>query len=186
MWFRAFTLLAVIALGVSTWILSSPSHRPKFATGDNGANLPGYFLNNAVLTDYDALGAPGIRIEAQRIEQMAHGNDVALFDVKVDYQPPEGESWTMYGDTAHVDQSTKVINVQGHVRLLGEATGRNGLVPVIRTDALSYDTANQIVTSHEDVHVDFGPNTLSAHGLSANLKDRTMRLEYKVHGIFHP
>ena len=108
MWFRAFTLLAVIALGVSTWILSSPSHRPNFTTEDNGANLPGYFLKNAVLTDYDALGAPGIRIEAQRIEQVAHSNDVALFDVKVDYQPPEGESWTMYGDTAHVDQGTKI------------------------------------------------------------------------------
>jgi len=186
MWFRAFTLLAVIALGVSTWILSSPSHRPKDAAADNAANLPGYFLNNAVLTDYDALGAPGIRIEAQRIEQVAHGNDVALFDVKVDYQPPEGESWTMYGDTAHVEQGSKIVNVQGNVRLLGEATGRNGLVPVIRTDALSYDIANQIVTSHDDVRVDFGANTLSARGMWANLKDRTMRLEYKVHGIFHP
>lgn len=186
MWFRAFTLLAVIALGVSTWILSSPSHRPTDAGTGNGANLPGYFLNNAVLIDYDALGAPGIRIEAQRIEQVAHGNDVALFDVKVDYQPPEGESWTMYGDTAQVAQGAKIVNVQGHVRLLGEPTGRNGLVPVIRTDALSYDIANQIVTSHDDVHVDFGQNTLTARGLWANLKDRTMRLEYKVHGIFHP
>jgi LPS export ABC transporter protein LptC len=123
---------------------------------DNGSNLPGYFLNDAVLTDYDALGAPGIRIEAQRIEQVAHGNDVALFDVKVDYQPPEGESWTMYGDTAHVEQGAKIVNVQGNVRLLGEATGRNGPVPVIRTDALSYDIDNQIVTTHDDVRVDFG------------------------------
>jgi LPS export ABC transporter protein LptC len=185
MWFRAFTLLAVIALGVSTWILSSPSHRPKLATAGDGANLPGYFLKNAVLTDYDATGAPGIRIEAERIEQIANSDQVALFNVKLDYQPPEGESWTMYGDTAQVEQATKIVNVQGNVRLLGEATGRLGLVPLIRTDTLRYDVANQIVTTRDDVRLDFGPNTLTARGLWANLKDRTMRLESKVHGVFH-
>jgi LPS export ABC transporter protein LptC len=186
MWFRAFTLLTVIALAISTWFLSSPAHRPKFSSGGNDANLPGYFLRNAVLTDYDAAGVPGVRIEAERIEQVAHSNEVTLFNVKVDYQPPEGEAWTMYGDTAQVEQATKIVNVQGNVRLQGEATGPKALVPIIRTDALSYDVAEQIVTTHEDVHVDYGKNILSAHGLWANLKDRTMRLESKVHGTFHP
>ena len=185
MWFRAFTVLAVCALGISTWFLSSPSHRPQYVSDDN-SNLPGYFLKDAVLTDYDLNGAPGIRIEAKRIEQVAHGNDIALFDVKVDYQPPDGESWTMIGDTAQVEQGAKIVNVQGHVRLQGEASGAKGLVPVIRTDTLSYDLDKQVVTTQDDVQVDFGPNTLSAHGMFANLKDRTMRLEYKVHGTFHP
>jgi LPS export ABC transporter protein LptC len=186
MWFRAFTLLTVIALGLSTWFLSSPAHRPQFSTAGNDAKLPGYFLKHAVLTDYDAAGMPGIRIEADRIEQVAHSNEVALFNVKVDYQPPEGEAWTMYGDTAQVEQAANIVHVQGNVRLQGEATGRGGLVPVIRSDSLNYDVSQQIVTTHDDVHVDYGKNILTAHGLWANLKDRTMRLESKVHGIFHP
>ena len=33
MLFRIFTVLAVIALAISTWILSSPGHRPKAAAG---------------------------------------------------------------------------------------------------------------------------------------------------------
>jgi len=185
MWFRAFTLLTVIALGISTWFLSSPAHRPTFSTAGNDANLPGYFLKDAVLIDYDAAGAPGIRIEAERMEQVAHSDQVTLFNVKVDYQPPEGEAWTLYGDTAQVEQATKIVNVQGNVRLQGAATG-NELVPVIRTDSLKYDVPNQIVTTHDDVHVDYGKNVLSAHGLWANLKDRTMRLESRVHGVFHP
>jgi LPS export ABC transporter protein LptC len=185
MWFRAFTLLAVFALGVSTWFLSSPSHRPKYSSGDD-SNLPGYFLTDAVLTDFDAAGTPGIRLEAKRIEQVAHGNEVALFDVKVDYRPPDGESWTLFGDTGHVEQGTKMIDVEGNVRLQGDPTGAKGLVPVIRTDTLRYDIEKQIVTTQDDVFVDFGPNTLNAQGLLANLKDRTMRLEYKVHGTFHP
>ena len=31
-----------------------------------------------------------------------------------------------------------------------------------------------------------GSHTLTAHGLSANLKERTMRLESKVNGRFQP
>jgi lipopolysaccharide export system protein LptC len=185
MWFRAFTMLAVLALGVSTWFLSSPSHRPRYVSGDD-AKLPGYFLNDAVLTDFDALGTPNIRIAAKRIEQIAHSNDVALFDVKVDYQPPEGESWTMFGDTAHVEQGAKIVDVEGNVRLVGEASGSKGLIPVVHTDSLRYDIDKQVVTTRDDVRLDFGRNSVTARGLVANLKDRTMRLEYKVHGIFHP
>jgi lipopolysaccharide export system protein LptC len=185
MWFRAFTLVMVLALCISTWFLSSPAHRPRDAAGDD-SNLPGYFLKDAVLTDYDAFGAPSIRIEAKRIEQVAHSNEVALFDVKVEYKPPEGESWTLFGDTAHVVQGAKIVDVRGNVRLEGEATGSKGLIPVVHTDSLSYDVDNQIVTTHDDVRLDFGPNVVTARGLYANLKDRTMRLEYKVHGTFHP
>ena len=178
-------MLAVFALGVSTWFLSSPSHGPKYSASDD-SKLPGYFLNDAVLTDYDATGAPGIRLEAKRIEQVDHSNEVALFDVKVDYRPPEGEAWTLFGDTGHVTQGTKIVDVQGNVRLEGEASGPKGLIPIIHTDALRYDLDKQIVTTPDDVRLDFGPNTLTARGLYANLKDRTMRLEYKVHGTFHP
>jgi lipopolysaccharide export system protein LptC len=185
MWFRAFTLIAVLALGVSTWFLSSPSYRPEFMAGDD-SKLPGYFLNDAVLTDYDASGAPAIRIDAKRIEQVAQSNDVALFDVTVDYQPPEGESWRLVGDTGHIERGGKIVDVQGNVRLQGEASGPKGLVPVVHTDALRYDIDKQIVTTHDDVQVDFGANTVTAHGMLANLKDRTMRLEYKVHGTFRP
>jgi lipopolysaccharide export system protein LptC len=185
MWFRAFTLVMVLALCISTWFLSSPARSPRYAAGDE-SKLPGYFLKDAVLTDYDALGAPSIRIEAKRIEQVAHGNEVALFDVKVEYKPPEGESWTLFGDTAHVVQGAKIVDVQGNVRLEGESTGSKGLIPVVHTDSLSYDVDKQIVTTHDDVRLDFGPNVVTARGLYANLKDRTMRLEYKVHGTFHP
>ena len=68
--FRLFTLLAVIALGVSTWILSSPSHRP--ATGGPAASsLPGYYLKNAILTDAQTEGAnfdAAIMPDGKRVE----------------------------------------------------------------------------------------------------------------------
>jgi LPS export ABC transporter protein LptC len=185
MLFRVFTVVAVIALAISTWILSSPARRPQAQTDTKEADLPGYYLKNAVLTDYDLAGDPNIRIEAERIDQIAHGNEVALYNVRVNYQAPGGQSWVMVGDVAHVQPGGKVVDVTGNVRLQGEAAGHEGEA-VIRTDTLSYDVPDAVASTKSDVRIDFAQHTLTAHGLSANLKDRTMRLESKVNGRFHP
>ncbi len=185
MLFRVFTVLAVIALCVSTWILSSPARRPQTQTNAKQADLPGYYLKNAVLTDYDLAGDPNVRIEAERIDQIAHGNEVALYNVRVVYQVPNGQSWVMVGDVAHVQPGGKVVDVSGNVRLQGEATGRESAA-VVHTDTLSYDVPDAVVSTKSDVRIDFAEHTLTAHGLNANLKERTMRLESKVNGRFHP
>jgi len=185
MLFRVFTVLAVIALVVSTWILSSPARRPQTNVDAKQADLPGYYLKNTVLTDYDLAGNPGIRIEAERIDQIAHGNEVALYNIRVVYQAPSGPSWVMVGDVAHVQPDGKVVDVTGNVRLQSEATGREGTA-VVRTDTLTYDVADAVASTKSDVRIDFAQHTLTAHGFSANLKERTMRLESKVNGRFHP
>jgi LPS export ABC transporter protein LptC len=185
MLFRVFTVLAVIALCVITWIQSSPARRPQTQVVAKQTELPGYYLKNAVMTDYDTAGDPSIRIEAERIDQIAHGNEVALYNVRVAYQPPSGPSWVMVGDVAHVQPGGKVVDVTGNVRLQGDATGREGAA-VIRTDTLSYDVSEAVASTKSDVRIDFAEHTLTAHGLTANLKERTMRLESKVNGRFHP
>jgi LPS export ABC transporter protein LptC len=185
MLFRVITVLAILVLAVISWILSSPARRTPTETVAKQADLPGYYLKNAVLTDYDLAGNPGIRIEAERIDQVAHGNEVALYNVRVAYQPPNGQSWVMVGDVAHVQPGGKVVDVTGNVRLQGEATGREAAA-VIHTDNLSYDVPEAVASTKSDVRIDFGEHTLTAHGLTANLKERTMRLESKVNGRFHP
>jgi len=185
MLFRVFTVLAVIALGVSTWILSSPARHARAPTDAAQADFPGYFLKNAVLTDFDLVGDPSIRIEAERIDQIAHGNEVALYNVRVAYQAPNGQTWVMVGDTAHVQPGGKIVDVTGNVRLQGDAAGREGAA-VIHTDTLSYDVTDAVASTKSDVRIDFAQHTLTARGLTANLKERTMRLESKVNGRFHP
>ncbi len=91
----------------------------------------------------------------------------------------------MVGDVAHVEPGGKVIDVTGNVRLQGDAQGRQGAA-VVRTDSLSYDVPDAIASTKSDVRIDFADHTLTAHGLNANLKERTMRLESKVNGRFHP
>ena len=185
MLFRIFTLIAVIALGVSTWILSSPGHRPTLPIGAGQEALPGYYLKNAVLTDYDAAGAPSIRIHADRIDQIDHGPEVALYNVRFDYQSPNGQAWVMFGDVAHVEPGGKIVDVTGNVRLQDEpAPGESAAV--MHTDALSYNVPASVASTQSDVRIDFGGHTLTARGMVANLKDRTIRLESKVNGRFQP
>jgi LPS export ABC transporter protein LptC len=186
MLFRVFTVLAVIALAISTWILSSPAHRPAATNAANKADLPGYYLKNAILTDYDATGVPGVRIEAERIDQIAHSNEVQLSNVKVDYDAPGGQSWVMVGDTAHVQPGGKIVDVAGNVRLQNEPTAADPTPAVVHTDTLSYDVPDAIATTKSDVRIDFGKHTLTARGLTANMKERTLHLESKVNGRFYP
>ncbi|HMK84587.1 MAG TPA: LPS export ABC transporter periplasmic protein LptC [Steroidobacteraceae bacterium] len=181
--FRIFTLLAVIALAVSTWILSSPSRRPAQPAATQG--LPGYYLKNAILTEYDASGSPSIRIQAERIDQVDHGSDVALYDVRLDYQAPGGQSWVLFGDTGHVGSDGRIVDVAGNVRLEGQTPEHEGTA-IIRTDTLRYDVPDGVASTRSDVRIEFGAHTLTARGLVANLKDRTVRLESKVNGRFQP
>jgi LPS export ABC transporter protein LptC len=185
MLFRVFTALAVVALIVLTWYRSSPAHRPQTLSDARQADLPGYYLKNAVLTDYDAAGNPAIRIEAERIDQIDHGTEVALYNIRVNYQATGGQSWVMVGDVAHVQPGGKVIDVNGNVRLQGESSP-NDATTVVHADALSYDIPGSVVSTKSDVRIDFTGHTLTARGMTANLKERTMRLESRVHGRFQP
>jgi LPS export ABC transporter protein LptC len=185
MLFRVFTVVAVVALFVITWLQTSQERRPQTQTDAKQADLPGYYLKNAVLTDYDLAGDPSIRIEAERIDQIAHSSEVALYNVHVAYQTPSGQSWVMVGDVAHVQPGGKVVDVTGNVRLQDEATGPAGAA-VLHTDTLSYNVADAVASTKSDVRLDFGGHTLTARGLVANLKDRTIRLESKVNGRFQP
>jgi LPS export ABC transporter protein LptC len=57
---------------------------------------------------------------------------------------------------------------------------------VIRTDSLHYDVGAAVASTKNDVRIEFDQHTLNARGLVANLKERTMRLESRVNGRFHP
>jgi LPS export ABC transporter protein LptC len=187
MLFRIFTIVAVVALCVSTWILTGPARHGHRAADVTPPDLPGYYLKNAVLNDFDAEGNLSIRIEAERIDQIAHGNEVALYNVRVNYQAPGGQAWLLVGDVAHVLPGGKVIDVSGNVRLQSDAgaPGREQSA-VLHTDTLRYDVPQALASTKDDIRIDYMGHTLTARGLVANLKERTMRLESKVNGRFHP
>jgi LPS export ABC transporter protein LptC len=182
--FRLFTVLAVIALAISTWVLSNPGAVPP-ATDAKRDQAPGYYLLNAVMTDFDTRGDPSLKIAAQRIDQVGHTTEVTLIDVRVDYDAPSGQNWVIFGDTAHVEPGGKIVDLNGNVRILGTDAEHPGTA-IIHTDALSYDVTSQIASTKSDVRMDFERHSLTARGLVANLQERTLRLEARVNGRFLP
>jgi LPS export ABC transporter protein LptC len=185
MLFRLFTIMAVVALAISTWVLSTPGRTPNRESAAPQAQMPSYYLKTAILTDYDESGIPSVRIAAERIDQIANGPEVALHDVRVDYQPSTGPSWVMTGDLAHVESGGQAVDVTGNVRMLGQSQAGEGPA-LIRTDTLRYDVARGIASTQSEVHIDFAQQTVSARGLVANMKDRTLLLESRVNGRFRP
>ena len=183
--FRLFTLLAVLALAVSAWFLSSPKLMPGAGPPARQVENPGYFLTDGVLTEYDANGNPSVRIAARRIDQIPHSDEVMLHDIRVDYQAPGGAAWVMVGAMARVRPGGTVVDLTGDVRLQGADPNRRGAA-VIRTDTLTYDVTQSIASTSGDVRIDFPPHTLTARGLVANLREHTIRLESRVNGRFHP
>jgi LPS export ABC transporter protein LptC len=183
--FRLLTLLALAALAISTWFLSSPGRMPGAGNAARQVETPGYYLKDGVLTEYDADGNPTVRIAAKRIDQVEHSDEVLLHDIRVNYKAPDGAQWVIVGDTAHVRPGGNVVDLSGNVQLQGLERERTG-APVIHTDTLSYDVAQSIASTDSDVRIDFLFHTLTAHGLVANLRDRTVRLESRINGRFHP
>jgi LPS export ABC transporter protein LptC len=183
--FRLLTLFALAALAISTWFLSSPGRMPGAGIAVRHLETPGYYLKDGVLTEYDSDGNPSVRIAAKRIDQIEHSDEVLLHDIRVDYQAPDGAQWIMVGDQAHVRPGGNIVDLSGNVELQGVERERTG-APIIRTDALTYDVAQSTVSTSSDVRIDFLLHTLTAHGLAANLRERTVRLESRINGLFHP
>jgi 3-deoxy-D-manno-octulosonate 8-phosphate phosphatase (KDO 8-P phosphatase) len=130
--FRIFTVLAVIALAVSTWILSSPVRRPtRAATKAAAAGLLSQERDPDRLRRGGRSQHPhrGGTHRPNRPQQRGRADQRA-----VDYQAPGGQSWVMFGDTAHVQPGGKVVDISGNVRLQGVDAEHPGVATVIRTD----------------------------------------------------
>jgi LPS export ABC transporter protein LptC len=183
--FRLLSLIAVLALAISSWFLSPPGRMPGAATTAPRAASPGYYLKDGVLTEYDANGDPSVRIAAKRIDQVEHGDEVLLHDIRVDYQAPDGSQWVMLGDLAHVRPGGNIVDLSGNVEMQGSEHARIG-APIIRTDALSYDVSRSVASTDGEVRIDYLLHTLTARGLVANLREHTVKLESRVNGLFHP
>jgi LPS export ABC transporter protein LptC len=182
---RFFTIIALAVLAVGTWYVSSPRRSPAEMRSAGAQSARGYYLKGTVLTDYDLDGKPTIKMAAERIEQIPRTQEIQLLNVRLDYQTTDGQLWILVGDAAQVAPGGKIVDVKGNVRLQGFLQGREGPA-VVRTDEMTYDIDRSEARTDQEVHLEFGRQTLNAQGLIARLKERTMRLESKVNGRFHP
>jgi LPS export ABC transporter protein LptC len=146
---------------------------------------PGYSATDAQVVETDADGAPRYSLRAASIQQDPRSLEVSLRQLSMQVSDGEDAPWQITARDGRMPEDASRIELQGDVRVAG-TIGRTGEAIEIRSDLLSYDIAGSIARSTSDVTIRLSGKWLQAHGIEANLKQRQVRLESKVHGRFVP
>lgn len=176
----AAALLGLGLIGCSTGTNEADA---AFATAD--ADDLGYLAKGAQIIETAADGKPRYRVTAATIAQPANSRQIELQTVAMELADARGARWQLSAESGQMPADGRKIDLAGDVRIRGEAGDTREPVE-IRTAALSYDVDAERATSDVDVTILLTGKRLEARGLEANLKDRRVRLESKVHGRFIP
>ena len=176
----AVTLLALALVGCSSGAGDADA---AFATAD--ADDLGYLARDAQIVETTADGKPRYRVTAATIAQPASSREIELQAVAMDVADARGARWQLSAASGRMPADGRRIDLAGDVQIRGQA-GESREPLEIRTAALSYDVDAERATSDVDVTILLTGKQLEARGLVANLKDRQVRLESKVHGRFIP
>src|SRR5688572_25365111 len=108
-WISLTALLAALVIGYGALIERNPSP----ATSDTRAEQPGYYLQDAVITQTQQDGTISLRLIANRIEQQRRDDSIALNTVRVNYfQSPQRE-WLLTARHGFVPANFRVVQLLG-------------------------------------------------------------------------
>ena len=181
---RLLTLLVGLALIAGIYFLSSgPGTVDAQKTEATPKEEPGYAATNASVVETGDDGRPMYTLLAEQVRQHPNDNRVQLDRPRMTFVASDGNTW-------HVKAKSGQIREDGaHVELFGDVHV-NGLLPgaeapaVIDTSILSFDTKEEVVTTHAPVSLDWNGRKLSGTGLIAKLPSRQITLESRIHGSF--
>ena len=183
--YRAFVVLMFTTVIVGSLILSR--QRSDTATTITAEEAPetGYFARNAELIETGPDGRPMYTLKADVIRQKPSDGTVDLEVVRMSMISSDGQQWDLQANRGHLrDQATR-IDLFGDVRVTG-AVPPEAEPAEIRTEMLTFDTEAEVVSTSAPVSISWSGRELTAVGLRANLKERQVRLESRVHGRFSP
>ncbi|HEY6642586.1 LPS export ABC transporter periplasmic protein LptC [Povalibacter sp.] len=170
-WIIVSSLLAAIAIGVG--VLSG--RNPVVDAVTDMPHQPAYYLRDAVVTQTEPNGAPGMRLIAHRIEQQPGDESFALQTVRVDYLKVPDKRWYLSADRGFVPPDSHVIQFTGNVELRpidGPAT------TFLRTEELSVDPDRNIAyTTTSPVAIRFGTYSMRVKRFEADLKTERVKME---------
>jgi LPS export ABC transporter protein LptC len=155
---------------------------------------PGYSATDARVVETGPDGRPRYTLNAAKIRQDPRSLEVNLERLSMVIDAGDAATpWTLTADGGLMPEDASRIDLLGRVRVAGIVGGGPGAAgaaagePIeIRSETLRYEFGPSRVTSDADVTVRLTGKWLEARGLEANLKERQVRLESRVHGRFVP
>jgi LPS export ABC transporter protein LptC len=187
-WISLAALLAALVIGYGALVERSPAP----TTNDAQAEQPGYYLQDAIVTQTQPDGSVSLRLVANRIEQQRRDDSIALDTVRVNYyqsnsgsksgQSPQRE-WLLSARQGFVPANFRVVQLFGDVVLRPADAQPEAF---LRVDALAVDTQTNVAYSlASPVRVRFGSHEMVVKNFRADLDSENIRLE-SVHGRFDP
>lgn len=176
-----FAVLALGALGTLFYLQQSESGG-EAAPGDVESTEPGYIASGAELIETGEDGQPLFRLNAERIEQPTPQGIIFLSAPRLDYQPEDGNHWTLTAERGQLPQDARTAELAGSVHAEGRLSGSDELMR-IATDQLHLDMQQQLATSSAKVRVDWAGNALRGRGMIADIRNDRLQLAGDVHGV---
>lgn len=178
-WISLAALLAALVIGYGALVQRNPAP----AANNGQAERPGYYLQDAIITQTQQDGSIGLRLVANRIEQQHVDDSISLDTVRVNYfQSPEHE-WLLTARRGSVPANFRVVQLFGDVELRPADAQPTAL---LRTESMAIDTQSNVAYSlSSPVQLRFGEYAMTVKNFRADLNSEKIRLE-SVHGRFVP
>jgi LPS export ABC transporter protein LptC len=191
-WISLAALLAALVIGYGALVERSPAP----TSNDAQAEQPGYYLQDAIVTQTQQDGSVSLRLVASRIQQQRRDDSIALDTVRVNYyqsnsgsnsgsksDPSPQREWLLNARQGFVPANFHVVQLFGDVVLRPADAQPEAF---LRVDALAVDTQTNVAYSlASPVRVRFGSHEMVVKNFRADLDSENIRLE-SVHGRFDP
>jgi LPS export ABC transporter protein LptC len=172
-WIITVALLAAALAGYSAFLRRDPAG----VVNNNTLEQPGYYLEDAVVTQSNEDGSPGITLTAKRIEQPQREEQINLIDVELDYLQTAQQRWSLKAARAVVPRDSRLVEFSGDVELRPRQSKQRAY---LRTQALTVDTEKNLAYNDVPVTVGFGPYLLTGRRIEVDLKNENIRLRNVV------
>jgi LPS export ABC transporter protein LptC len=167
-WIITVALLAALLAGYSAFLRRDPA-----GAVNNTLEQPGYYLEDAVVTQSNADGSPGITLKAKRIEQPQRTEQIELIDVELDYLQTPAQRWSLTAKRATVPRDSRIVQFSGDVELRPVSSAEK---TYLKTQALTLDTEKNLAYSNgSPVDVQLGPYLLTAQRIDVDLSREKVR-----------
>jgi LPS export ABC transporter protein LptC len=181
------TILAagfLAACTLITWSWQRAVRDHKTDTGEEDAEVAGYYLLNAGFVSPGPDGHPLYRLDAARMTYGVATDLVEMDEVRIEYRQEEESDWLVTAPSGSARLDWRTLRLKGGVRVVFESGSEPPIV--LTTPVLDVDATTSQATTSSEVKFTQGPYTVDAVGMSVDLTKGLVRLESRVNGLFTP
>jgi LPS export ABC transporter protein LptC len=183
--YRIFAFLTVVAVVIGSLLLARQEGAPQTTTVARSDASEGYSARDAQLWQTGANGLPLYTVDAALIRELPRHDSVQLTGVDLSFRDPSGNTWRASAERGDIVRGSGQVELAGNVHVTAAVQGARAPI-LIRTDALTFDSHTDRLSTSDPVTLLWAGQQLDAKGLRMNLKTHRLQLESQVHAVVTP